>query len=75
MPADSAAIIASQSVQSPSAMVCSSNRTRPRVPPDRFIGVHGSVCFWPLSAIAQNHGPTFGRRSQASSHGLHALFP
>lgn len=38
-------------------MICSSNSTTPRRVPGGLMGVHGSTCFCPLSAMAANHGP------------------
>ena len=71
-PAVSAAVIVSTSDQSPTVSVRCSSRTSDD--PRRFVGVHGSTCFWPLSAIAAHQLPTFGARSQSRMIGFAPLF-
>lgn len=68
-PAVSAAVTVSTSDQSPSATSRSSKRTTPRAP-GAFTRVHGSTCFWPVSAIAHHHEPTFGPASHARIAGF-----
>lgn len=51
----------------------SSNSTRPTRAPAGFTGVHGSTCFWPLSAMAANQRPRFSRRRNSRITGFSPL--
>ncbi len=65
--------MASTSCQSP--ITTSPDPSKNTAPPTpRLIGVHGRVCFWPVSAMAANHGPFLGALSHASISGFCDLF-
>ena len=73
MPAVSAAVIVSTTDQSPITQSRSSNLITPRA--FRCSRIHGSTCFWPLSAMPAHHrSPSTRARSQSRIAGFCPLF-